>query len=194
MGWRLGVALIILSLAIVQGFQRDVRDLVVGFGAHLTGGRRGSGPRPRRRDRVAWTDVDTAALARRKSGRSATFRLLPSGPPFWRQARRSKGCSSRGWAPMPTRIFWQRATCARGGLPDWPSGGRAVHGVVGVRGSTPESSGLEARSTGAAAVWPMRAGRASAQGLHRLRGSTSTGSAGIRRVSLSSAPSTTCRT
>lgn len=35
-GVAIGVALIILSLAIVQGFQRDVRDLVVGFGAHLS--------------------------------------------------------------------------------------------------------------------------------------------------------------
>ena len=34
-GVAVGVALIILSLAIVQGFQRDVRDLVVGFGSHL---------------------------------------------------------------------------------------------------------------------------------------------------------------
>ena len=34
-GVSIGVALIILSLAIVQGFQRDVRELVVGFGAHL---------------------------------------------------------------------------------------------------------------------------------------------------------------
>lgn len=32
-GVAVGVALIIMSLAIVQGFQRDVRELVVGFGA-----------------------------------------------------------------------------------------------------------------------------------------------------------------
>ncbi len=61
-GVAIGVALIILSLAIVQGFQRDVRDLVVGFGAHLTvvAGDQG---RSQGSDRVAWTDVDTAAMA-----------------------------------------------------------------------------------------------------------------------------------
>jgi len=62
-GVAIGVALIILSLAIVQGFQRDVRDLVVGFGAHLSvvAGDQG---RAQGTDRVAWADVDTAALSR----------------------------------------------------------------------------------------------------------------------------------
>ena len=35
-GVALGIALIILATAIVQGFQSEVRDLVVGFGAHVT--------------------------------------------------------------------------------------------------------------------------------------------------------------
>ena len=34
-GVSLGIALIILSLAIVQGFQHEVRELVVGFGSHV---------------------------------------------------------------------------------------------------------------------------------------------------------------
>lgn len=34
-GVALGIALIILSTSIVEGFQREVRDLVVGFGAHV---------------------------------------------------------------------------------------------------------------------------------------------------------------
>ena len=60
-GVAIGVALIILSLAIVQGFQRDVRELVVGFGAHLrvVAGDQG---RTQGTDRVAWADVDTARL------------------------------------------------------------------------------------------------------------------------------------
>lgn len=61
-GVAIGVALIILSLAIVQGFQRDVRDLVVGFGAHLSvvAGDQG---RAQGTDRVAWADLDTSALS-----------------------------------------------------------------------------------------------------------------------------------
>ena len=60
-GVAVGVALIILSLAIVQGFQRDVRDLVVGFGAHLRVVAADQG-RAQGTDRVAWADVDTEAL------------------------------------------------------------------------------------------------------------------------------------
>ena len=60
-GVAVGVALIILSLAIVQGFQRDVRELVVGFGAHLRVVAADQG-RAQGTDRVAWSDVDTAAL------------------------------------------------------------------------------------------------------------------------------------
>ena len=60
-GVAVGVALIILSLAIVQGFQRDVRSLVVGFGSHLRVVAADQG-RTQGTDRVAWADVDTAAL------------------------------------------------------------------------------------------------------------------------------------
>lgn len=60
-GVAVGVALIILSLAIVQGFQRDVRDLVVGFGAHLRVVAADQG-RAQGTDRMAWADVDTEAL------------------------------------------------------------------------------------------------------------------------------------
>lgn len=60
-GVAVGVALIILSLAIVQGFQRDVRELVVGFGAHLRVVAADQG-RTQGTDRVAWADVDTARL------------------------------------------------------------------------------------------------------------------------------------
>ena len=60
-GVAIGVALIILSLAIVQGFQRDVRELVVGFGAHLRVVAADQG-RAQGTDRVAWDAVDTAAL------------------------------------------------------------------------------------------------------------------------------------
>lgn len=60
-GVAVGVALIILSLAIVQGFQRDVRSLVVGFGSHLRVVAADQG-RSQGTDRVAWADVDTAAL------------------------------------------------------------------------------------------------------------------------------------
>ena len=60
-GVAVGVALIILSLAIVQGFQRDVRELVVGFGAHLRVVTADQG-RTQGTDRVAWADVDTARL------------------------------------------------------------------------------------------------------------------------------------
>jgi len=60
-GVAVGVALIIMSLAIVQGFQRDVRELVVGFGAHLRVVAADQG-RAQGTDRVAWADVDTAAL------------------------------------------------------------------------------------------------------------------------------------
>ena len=60
-GVAIGVALIILSLAIVQGFQRDVRELVVGFGAHLRVVAADQG-RTQGTDRVAWADVDTARL------------------------------------------------------------------------------------------------------------------------------------
>ena len=60
-GVAVGVALIILSLAIVQGFQRDVRELVVGFGAHLRVVAADQG-RTQGTDRVAWEDIDTARL------------------------------------------------------------------------------------------------------------------------------------
>lgn len=60
-GVAVGVALIILSLAIVQGFQRDVRDLVVGFGSHLRVVAADQG-RTQGTDRVAWAMVDTARL------------------------------------------------------------------------------------------------------------------------------------
>ena len=60
-GVAVGVALIILSLAIVQGFQRDVRELVVGFGAHLRVVAADQG-RTQGTDRVAVLDVDTARL------------------------------------------------------------------------------------------------------------------------------------
>ena len=60
-GVAVGVALIILSLAIVQGFQRDVRELVVGFGAHLRVVAADQA-RTQGTDRVAWADVDTARL------------------------------------------------------------------------------------------------------------------------------------
>ncbi|MFB1019984.1 MAG: hypothetical protein QMC37_07080, partial [Flavobacteriales bacterium] len=34
-GISLGLALIIISTAIVQGFQSEIRDLVIGFGSHI---------------------------------------------------------------------------------------------------------------------------------------------------------------
>ena len=60
-GVAVGVALIILSLAIVQGFQGEVRGLVVGFGSHLRVVAADQG-RAQGTDRVAWADLDTAKL------------------------------------------------------------------------------------------------------------------------------------
>lgn len=60
-GVAIGLALIILSTAIVQGFQRDVRDLVVGFGSHLRVVAADQG-RSQGTDRIPWEGLDTARL------------------------------------------------------------------------------------------------------------------------------------
>jgi lipoprotein-releasing system permease protein len=55
-GVALGIALIILATAIVQGFQSEVRDLVIGFSAHLT--IEGTDPAvPGLRTDVDWVDA-----------------------------------------------------------------------------------------------------------------------------------------
>ncbi len=116
-GVSIGVALIILSLAIVQGFQRDVRELVVGFGAHLRVGAADQG-RTQGTDRVAWADVDTARL--RAIDGVESVQAFAQRPAILETAEEVEGVVVKGLGADADTAFLARRLLA-GRLPDFGS-------------------------------------------------------------------------
>lgn len=114
-GVAIGVALIILSLAIVQGFQNDVRDLVVGFGAHLRVVAADQG-RAQGTDRVAWNDVDTARLVRVPG--VDHVQAFAQQPAILETEEEVQGVVVKGLGPDADPAFLARALRA-GRLPDF---------------------------------------------------------------------------
>lgn len=125
-GVAVGVALIILSLAIVQGFQRDVRELVVGFGAHLRVVAADQG-RTQGTDRVAWADVDTARL--RAIPGIRTVQAFAQRPAILETAEEVEGVVVKGLgADADTAFLSQRLKAGR--LPDFHPEGNAQELLV----------------------------------------------------------------
>ena len=134
-GVAVGVALIIMSLAIVQGFQRDVRELVVGFGAHLRVVAADQG-RAQATDRVAWTDVDTAAL--RAVNGVEHVQAFAQRPAILETGEEVEGVVVKGLGADADPDFLARALSA-GRLPDWTPGELSMELLV---------SGIQARELG----------------------------------------------
>lgn len=114
-GVAIGVALIILSLAIVQGFQRDVRNLVVGFGSHLSvvAGDQG---RAQGTDRVAIDALDPVRLSGLTGVRHVqTFAQRPA---ILETTEEVKGVIVKGLGPDVDSTFLTR-NLRSGRLPDW---------------------------------------------------------------------------
>ena len=125
-GVAVGVALIIMSLAIVQGFQRDVRELVVGFGAHLRVVAADQG-RAQGTDRVAWADVDTAAL--RAVQGVEHVQAFAQRPAILETGEEVDGVVVKGLGPDADPEFLGRALRA-GVLPKWMPEGTAMELLV----------------------------------------------------------------
>ena len=136
-GVAVGVALIIMSLAIVQGFQRDVRELVVGFGAHLTGGRGRPGPCPR--DGPGGLGRCGYSGFAGGSGRRARSGFCPAAGDFGDRRRGRRGCG-QGFGADADPEFLARALRA-GRLPNWTP--RAAAMELLVSGFRLESLGLD---------------------------------------------------
>lgn len=155
-GVAIGVALIILSLAIVQGFQRDVRELVVGFGAHLRVVAADQG-RAQSTDRVAWADVDTAAL--RAVEGVEHVQAFAQRPAILETGEEVEGVVVKGLGADVGVGFLARAL-REGRLPDWSPEGGAMELLV---------SGLQARALGLSPGQRVRLLLADARGELRPR-------------------------
>ena len=161
-GVAIGVALIILSLAIVQGFQRDVRELVVGFGAHLRVVAADQG-RAQSTDRVAWAEVDTAAL--RSVDGVRHVQAFAQRPAILETREEVDGVVVKGLGADADLTFLERALRA-GRLPNWTDGGEALELLV---------SAQQARALGLAPDQRVRLLLADARGELRPRVFTITG-------------------
>jgi lipoprotein-releasing system permease protein len=101
-GVSLGIALIILSLAIVQGFQHEVRELVVGFGSHV---------------QLFHHDPAVAALRMDDSLQARVARVpgVRTVQPFFQvpglvETRQDlKGVVVKGVGPLTDRTMWEEA-------------------------------------------------------------------------------------
>jgi len=155
-GVAIGVALIIMSLAIVQGFQRDVRELVVGFGAHLRVVAADQG-RAQGTDRVAWADVDTAAL--RAVQGVEHVQSFAQRPAILETGEEVEGVVVKGLGDDVDPDFLARAL-RDGRLPNWSPGGDAMELLV---------SGLQARELGLSPGQRVRLLLADARGELRPR-------------------------
>ncbi|MCH1576629.1 MAG: ABC transporter permease [Flavobacteriales bacterium] len=155
-GVAIGVALIIMSLAIVQGFQRDVRELVVGFGAHLRVVAADQG-RAQGTDRVAWADVDTAAL--RAVQGVEHVQAFAQRPAILETREEVEGVVVKGLGDDVDPEFLAKAL-RDGRLPDWSPGGSAMELLV---------SGLQARELGLSPGQRVRLLLADARGELRPR-------------------------
>jgi len=155
-GVAVGVALIILSLAIVQGFQRDVRELVVGFGAHLRVVAADQG-RTQGTDRVAWADLDTARLRSMKG--VERVQAFAQRPAILETSEEVEGVLVKGLGSDADTVFL--AERLQGGrLPDFRSGSDSMDLLV---------SSIHARELGLALGQRVRLLLANARGEMRPR-------------------------
>lgn len=134
-GVAVGLAMIILSWSVVRGFQREVQDLVVGFGAHL----RVVAPEQGRAQQTAPFDsnaLDTARIAALPGVRHVQqFGQIPG---ILQVNDQVKGVVYKGFGADFDQVFFERRV-VEGRLPDFGAEGSDL--MLGVQ--TAKNLGIE---------------------------------------------------